>query len=67
MDLLNETLTKARHTAEMLAKDIRQAHSIACEENPLLEILLLDLVEQIAKTETRLKRISLALQEQQNT
>lgn len=59
---MNESLFKAAEMAGLLTRDLRAAHSDACTENPLLEILLLDLIAKAAEIEQQVKRINLALQ-----
>jgi hypothetical protein len=54
---LLETITKAAQTADLLASDIREAHSQACGENPALEILLRDLIADAMKVRNRLAEI----------
>lgn len=61
--IMNEHLTKATHTAAFLANDLRAAHSEACHVDPLLEILLLDLIGQATEIGNKLKRVELALQQ----
>jgi hypothetical protein len=52
---------KASQTAALLVSDLRQAHKAAVRENPLLELLLLDLLTQAREMERRLKGIDQAL------
>ena len=60
---MNEELTQAEHSAEFLAQHIRSAHSAACKENPVAEIVLLDLIVKVAEIESRLKQLNGALNE----
>lgn len=52
-----ETITKAAQCADLLVSDIREAHRLACHENPALEILLRDLLGDVARIETRLTEL----------
>ena len=54
---LHESLTKAAQTVEILAGEIRGAHSQSCGENPALEILLRDLIADAMKVRNRLSEI----------
>lgn len=58
---LHETLTKAAQSADLLASDIRDAHSQACGENPALEILLRDLIADAMKLRNRLAEVEACL------
>lgn len=58
---MNEDILKALHSANMLAKDLLVAHSNACVENRLLEIILFDLLDNAVEIEKHLKKIEAAL------
>lgn len=55
-----EAVTKAGRSAEALANDIRAAHRLACDSDPMLEILLRDLIGEARKVQQRLKEIETA-------
>jgi len=52
-----EPLTKATQSADLLASDIREAHSRACYESPVAEILLLDCISEAVCLQQRLALI----------
>jgi len=52
-----ETITKAAQCADLLVGDIREAHKLACHENPALEILLRDLLGEVARIKNRLAEL----------
>lgn len=52
-----EALTKAAQCADLLVCDIREAHKLACEDEPALEILLRDLTGEAVKLKTRLAEL----------
>ena len=56
-----EEVLKASQAANLLVSDLRQAHKAAIRENPLLEVVLLDLFTQAIELERKLKGIDLAL------
>jgi hypothetical protein len=56
-----KVVRKASQTATLLVADLRQAHKIAVRENPLLELILLDLLTQAQEMERKLKGIDAAL------
>ena len=56
-----EAVTKAAQCADLLTSDIRQAHSLACQNNPLLEIVLRELIAEAAKIKNRLAEIDACL------
>ena len=49
-----ETLTKAAQCADLLTGDIRQAHHYAAQDDPVLAMVLLDLIGDAAKLKNRL-------------
>lgn len=56
-----EEVLKASQSANLLVSDLRQAHKAAIRENPLLEVVLLDLLTQSLELERKLKGIDAAL------
>ena len=56
-----EEVLKASQAANLLVSDLRQAHKAAIRENPLLEVVLLDLFTQALELERKLKAIDGAL------
>lgn len=60
---MNENLIKAIDSASFLDKDLRAAHSDACQHNQFLEVILIDLIDDAAKIKTKLSRVRLALNE----
>jgi hypothetical protein len=52
-----EAITKATQCSDLLVSDIREAHKLACQENPLLEILLRDLIGEAVKINRRLAEL----------
>ena len=60
MEIL-ETLVKAKQTAFTLVGEIRWAQKQACQDNPVLEILLRDLIGDAVKLQNRLAEIEAAL------
>lgn len=58
---LHESITKAAQSADLLAGDIREAHSQACGQNPAVEILLRDLIVDAMKVRNRLTEIETCL------
>ena len=57
-----ESIVKATQCSDLLVSDIRAAHSVACRENPLLEILLRELIADAAKLNRRLAEIEGGIQ-----
>ena len=51
-----ERLTKAQHAADFLVSDLREAH--AKTDNVAAEILLLDMIEVVARLSQRLHRLA---------
>jgi hypothetical protein len=56
----NEAITSAERTAENLVSEICAAHRLACEDSPLLEILLRDQIAAARTLQMRLKEIAFA-------
>jgi hypothetical protein len=52
-----ETITKAVQCADLLVSDIREAHKMACQNEPAVELLLRDLIADAAKIKNRLAEI----------
>jgi hypothetical protein len=57
-----ESITKAAQCADLLVSDIREAHKQACESNPVLELLLRDLLVEASKIKNRLGEIENCIQ-----
>jgi hypothetical protein len=55
-----ESITKAAQCADMLVNDIAGAHRLACDGEPVLEILLLELISDARKIKGRLAHIEAA-------
>ena len=54
-----ENLTKAYHSAQFLAHEIREAHTDAVNsENQFAEIALFGLIEETVNLEQKLKRLT---------
>lgn len=54
-----ENLTKAHHSAQFLAREIREAHADAVDSgNHFAAIALFDLIEEAAKLEQKIKRLT---------
>jgi hypothetical protein len=52
-----ETITKAAQCADLLTSDIREAHKMACQDDPVLEIMLRELIGDAAKIKNRLTEL----------
>jgi len=55
--MIREDIEKAGHSAGFLRDEIRAAHTKACTENPVLAILLLNLIGDAAKLERRIGEV----------
>jgi hypothetical protein len=55
--MIREDIEKAGHSAGFLSDELRAAHTRSCNENPVLAILLLDLIRDAAKIDQRIKEI----------
>lgn len=55
---ITEALTKAEQTAALVVSDVREAHQAACHAEPILTLLLLDVLEQAANLQVRLQQIN---------
>ena len=55
--MIQEDIEKAGHSAGFLSDELRAAHTRACTENPVLAILLIDLIRDAARIEQRIKEI----------
>lgn len=58
-----ENLSKALQCAELLAVDIRAAHKAACLDEPLLEIVLRDLIRESVAIKDRLAELESSLRQ----
>jgi|GEM_PF-1583366 len=56
-----ESITKATQCASLLYDDIREAHKISCRSNPVLSILLRDLLGDTVRLKNRLAEIESCL------
>ena len=56
-----ETITKAAQCADLLVGDIREAHKLACQNNPAVELLLRDLIADAVKIKHRLGEIQMCI------
>lgn len=61
MNQLTEAVEKATQASELALSDIRDAHRIACDANPLAEILLMKITVQAAEVARHLAEIRRAL------
>ena len=52
-----EAITKAVQRSDLLVADIRDAHSRACQDNRLLEVLLRELIADAVRVNRRLAEI----------
>ncbi len=57
MTIQQEAIAKATQCSDLLISDIREAHKLACQGNPLLEILLRDLIGESVKINRRLAEL----------
>ena len=57
MNPQQESVSKAVQCADLLANDIRQSHKLACQDNPLLEILLRELIADTVRIRNRLAEL----------
>ena len=57
-----ESIVKAAQCADLLVSDIREAHKQACENEPALELLLRDLIEDATKIKNRLCELEICAQ-----
>ena len=55
--MLNQDIEKAGHSAGFLVDVLKEAHTGACTENPVLAILLPDLIRDAAKIYQRIVEI----------
>jgi len=55
-----ESITKATQCADLLRDDIREAHELSCQDNPVLEILLRQLLGDTVRLNDRLAEIELS-------
>ena len=52
-----EAITKAVQCSDLLVSDIRSGHKLACQDNPLLEVLLRELIADAVKINRRLAEL----------
>lgn len=52
-----EAIVKATQCSDLLVSDIRTAHRLACQDNPLLEIVLRELIAEAVRINRRLAEI----------
>jgi len=57
-----EAIAKSKQCSDLLMSDIRAAHTEACHKNPLLEILLRDLIADAVRLNRRLAEIQGGIQ-----
>jgi hypothetical protein len=57
MTAKEEAITKAAQAATMLLSDVRQAHKTSCDDDPVLEMLLRDILAETAKLEAKLNQL----------
>ena len=56
-----EAITKAVQCSDLLVSDIRSAHKLACQDNPLLEVLLRELIADAVRLNRRLAELESCL------
>jgi hypothetical protein len=56
-----EAIVKATQCSDLLTTDIRQAHSLACRENPLLEVILREIIGDAVRINRRLAELEACL------
>jgi hypothetical protein len=56
-DYLDELVTKATQCSDLLLSDIREAHSVACQKNYLMELLLREIITDAVRLKQRLSDI----------
>lgn len=56
-----ESITKAAQCSSLLYDDILEGHKKACEDNPILSILLRELLGDAAKIKSKLEEIESCL------
>ena len=57
-----EYITKATQCSSLLYDDIREAHKASCQDNPILEILLRELLGDAMRLKNRLAEIESSFQ-----
>lgn len=60
---ITEALTKAQHDAAFVVADLHEAHSFACEAEPVLALLLLDALKDAVELQNRLCQINVTREE----
>ncbi len=56
--MIKEHIEKASHDCGLLRDDISAAYSVACVKNPVLAILLYDMIGELAKVQNRINEIN---------
>lgn len=64
--MINENIEKALHSAELVSDDIQVAYKEACIKNPVLAMLLEDLIAKTTEVRFKLIRIDTLLKEGEN-
>ena len=59
--MLKEDIEKASASADFLRNELKSAYNRACESNPVLAILLFDLITESAKINNRIQEIQSVL------
>jgi hypothetical protein len=54
---LNENLLKAGDSVTFLRTELLRAHKIACEENPVMAMVILGIIADVAKAQTQLGQL----------
>jgi len=52
-----EAIAEAAQCAALLVSDIREAHKLACQDERVLEILLREILGEVARIENRLAEL----------
>ena len=60
---LRESITKSAGDSSFLDEDLREAHRKACDDHPILAILLRELLGDAARIKTRLEELETVVQE----
>lgn len=56
-----EAITQAAQCAALLVSDLREAHKLACRDQPVLEMLLREILGEVARIENRLAELQSTL------
>jgi hypothetical protein len=57
-----EAIVKAAQCASLLYDDIREAHHLSCQDNPVLQIVLRELLGDAARLKNRLAELESCFQ-----